>query len=192
MISWKKLVLAGIIIFPLALMAQGKDSSSIPWSPDRRLQWEDYLANPDSGTDAAASTSTSIKFDYHVRNNHFTYSVICNFSKEKSWGRFKTNYILAHEQGHFDIAEIFARKLSQAVGSYSFKRKSYKKDLNEIYVSVMKEKDLFQQQYDDETDYSRNKSQQQQWLAKIRGLLNGYQLYSGRFRTNRKAGYPLF
>jgi superfamily I DNA and/or RNA helicase len=188
----KKLTAALLIVFPLVLPAQENEGPSIQWSADRKLTWVDYLANPDSGSDAAASTSTSIKFDYHVRNNHFTYSVACNFSKEKSWGRFRTNYILAHEQGHFDIAEIFARKLNKALENYSFRRKSYKKDLDEIYTSVIKEKDLFQQQYDDETDYSRNKTLQQQWLAKIRDLLNGYQPYAGHFRTNHKAGYPLF
>src|SRR2546423_4065612 len=83
----------------------------IPWRPARRLTWDDYQCDPVRNTDAVASTSTSLGISYQLVDSKLTYHITCGFSKSKSWGLLKTDYILAHEQGHFDITEIFARKL---------------------------------------------------------------------------------
>jgi predicted secreted Zn-dependent protease len=83
----------------------------------------------------------------------------------------KNDWILKHEQGHFDIAEIFARKLNKGVGEYQFNKASFQIDLNAIYKSVVDAKEKFQQQYDDETDYSRNKPKQEEWFKKIESEL---------------------
>src|SRR5690349_706212 len=87
----------------------------ISWSGDRLLTWEDFKCEPKTGTDAVASTSTSLGIAYQLVDGKLTYDVTCNFSKVKSWGSMKTDYILAHEQGHFDITEIYARKLHEAL-----------------------------------------------------------------------------
>src|SRR6476661_1168751 len=92
----------------------------IPWTFSRRLEWEDFLCAPKNYSDAVASTSTSLGIAYQVEDGQLTYSISCNFSKHKSWGLLKTEYILAHEQGHFDITEIFARKLYKALSEYQF------------------------------------------------------------------------
>src|SRR5690349_11070728 len=77
----------------------------IAWTNDRLLTWEDFKCEPKTGTDAVASTSTSLGIAYQLVDGQLTYDVTCNFSKVKSWGSMKTDYILAHEQGHFDITE---------------------------------------------------------------------------------------
>jgi hypothetical protein len=158
------------ILFILRLFvsphAQTQDDL-IQWSSGRKLTWQDYQAAPDSRSGAAASTSTQVGFEYHVRDNKLTYVITCKFSKVKSWGRYKNDYILSHEQGHFDITEIFTRKFVQALRQYSFNKDSYRNDLRKIYMDNMKEKERFQQDYDRETDYSRIKEQQAAWLKKI-------------------------
>jgi hypothetical protein len=55
-----------------------------------------------------ALTSTALGIAYKVSHGELTYEITCSFSKDKSWGLLKTPYILAHEQGHFDITEIYA------------------------------------------------------------------------------------
>jgi predicted secreted Zn-dependent protease len=89
----------------------------------------------------------------------------------KSWGLMKTDYILAHEQGHFDITEIFARKLNEALQNYEFNKKTFRKDINDIYQAIVKQKEEYQKMYDGETDHSRNKKIQYEWLEKIQELL---------------------
>ena len=93
------------------------------------------------------------------------------FQKPRSWGRSKTDYILNHEQGHFDIAEIFARKLNKKMSEYQFNKTTYKNDLKNIYDGITTEKEVFQDQYDKETDHSRKKEQQAEWLKKIEKML---------------------
>ena len=79
-----------------------------------------------------------------------------------------------HEQGHFDITEIYARKLDNALREYNFNPKRFKTDLDEIYKDIMEEKEELQNQYDLETDYSRNKEKQTEWLKKIQKELAKY------------------
>lgn len=162
-----------------------KDSSSrmetanmIPWTLNKRLAWDDFLCEPKRGTDAVASTSTSLGIAYQFADGELKYRITCNFNKEKSWGLLKTDYILAHEQAHFDITEIFARKLNESLQNYQFNKRTFKKDISQIYQSIIDQKEAFQKQYDGETDHSRNRKTQYDWLEKIENLLVETEAYS--------------
>lgn len=143
----------------------------IPWENDKRLIWEDFLCEPKVGTDAVASTSTSLGIAYQLNDGELKYHITCYFNKEKSWGLMKTDYILAHEQGHFDITEVFARRLNQALQNYQFNRKTFKKDIGQIYQAIVSQKEEYQKTYDGQTDHSRNRKVQYDWLEKIDSLL---------------------
>jgi hypothetical protein len=147
------------------------EDEMIPWQTQRKLNWDDFLSEPQKQGDAVASTSTSLGISYQVKNGELTYSITCNFSRKKSWGLLKTEYILAHEQAHFDITELHARKLYQALYNYEFKPETFKKDIAAIYEGIVKEKEAMQEAYDGETDHSRRKRTQFDWLEKIDSLL---------------------
>lgn len=153
----------------------------IPWTMEKRLVWEDFLCEPRRGTDAVASTSTSLGIAYQLTEGELQYHITCSFNKEKSWGLLKTDYILAHEQAHFDITEIFARKLNEALQNYQFNKRSFKKDISHIYQSIVDQKEAFQKLYDGETDHSRNRKMQYDWLERIEDLLE---------ETHPYASYP--
>jgi antirestriction protein len=142
------------------------------------LTWEDYLAKPPSISDAAAITSTALGVEYHLKNNTLTYTITCRFSKTNSWGKHKTDYILQHEQGHFDITELFARKLAKELKEHKFNGRKYQDDVSKIYKKVMDEKEHYQNKYDKETDFSRNKQQQAEWLEKIKDELDDLDEYA--------------
>lgn len=150
----------------------------IPWQPARKLVWEDFLCEPKKEGDAVASTSTSLGLSYQVRDNLLTYHITCDFSKEKSWGSLKTTYILAHEQGHFDITEIHARKLYAALSGYQFNQASFKADIAAIYNGIVQDKENMQEAYDGETDHSRKRGLQLEWLQKIDTLLTETEMFS--------------
>jgi len=167
-----KIIQGALLIFPF--FGYGQDEQFIEWSAASRLSWNDYLAKPSSSSDAAAITSTALGLEYHVRNNILTYKITCRFSKTRSWGKYKTDYILEHEQGHFDITEIYARKLDDAIREYNFNPKKFKTDLDQIYKEIMDEKEEVQNRYDLETDFSRNPEKQAEWLRKIQKELMRY------------------
>jgi hypothetical protein len=183
MFNTKAFFPAFLLFLPFSLAVPAKDTAReeelVDWTGSRKLTWADYKADPDPGSDAAASTTTYLGIEYTIHQNSFDYKIQCRFSKDRSWGLHKTAYILSHEQGHFDIAEIFARKLNKAMSEYSFNKKSYQKDLKKIYEDVMKDKEETQDKYDKETNHSINKARQAEWLKKIDVLLEEYIDFAG-------------
>ncbi|NOT51904.1 MAG: DUF922 domain-containing protein [Chitinophagaceae bacterium] len=175
----KKVIYFLFFQFSLISVAQAQDKTDdvLTWSDSRKLAWSDYKASPNPESDAAASTTTQLTISYKISSSGFTYTIKSHFSKTKSWGRHKSDYILSHEQGHFDIAEIFARKLHKKMSEYKFDRKSYQKDLNKIYQEVVDEKEKMQNDYDEETNHSINKEKQAEWLKKIAKKLEEYADY---------------
>jgi hypothetical protein len=167
-----------LLTLPLLSFSQDKEEL-IDWTVARQLTWSDYKGSPDAGTDAAASTTTYLGIEYKLDEKGFGWKIQCCFSITKSWGRNKTPHVLEHEQGHFDIAEIFARKLNKKMKEYQFSQATYKTDLKTIYTSITTEKEALQDQYDRETDHSRKKEQQAEWEKKIEKMLTELKAYSG-------------
>lgn len=165
------LLVLSLLLTVQSSIGQTRNEETIYWNENRRLTWADYKGKVKPGSDAAASTATYLGIEYNFGKDGFDYKITCSFSKTKSWGLHKNDYILAHEQGHFDIAEIFARKLHKKMSEYKFDKKNFKDDLRIIYQSLMTEKDEFQNQYDNETNHSINKEKQAEWLKKIEEML---------------------
>ena len=162
-----KLIATGLLSAVCSFSTQ-KDDTSIPWLASRKLTWDDFKSRPDNNSTNAALTSSKITFKYSYDSDKgFNYTIGCLFEKNGSWGRVKTDYILSHEQGHFDIAEIYARKLNKIIKAYSFNPATAQKEVPAIYEKIMKELAAMQNQYDSETDFSRNREQQAAWSEKI-------------------------
>ena len=157
-------------------------SQSVPnlieWQSAHRLSWEDFKGNPPADAKHAALTSSGILINFTYNDKSLSFDVTCNFDKIKSWVRVKNDHILAHEQGHFDITEIHARKLYRNLKAYRFRQASVSKDIHEIYQNVVNDLQLMQTEYDRETDHSRNFFQQKNWLVKIQNGLTFYKDYA--------------
>src|SRR3990170_3299813 len=98
----------------MAFVEPRSSNDLIQWSDNYRLTWDDFQATPPKNATKAALTSSSIFMKFETEGSSLRYDISCNFDKKHSWGRVKNAHILAHEQGHFDIAEIYARKLNKA------------------------------------------------------------------------------
>lgn len=173
-----KFIITALCLLPAGLFAQSSSEDELVWNASRKLTWADYKAKPDPDSDAAASTTTLLTIEYNISNTSFSYKIKSHFSKNRSWGRHKDAYILSHEQGHFDIAEIFARKLHKEMSEYRFNTKTYQKELKKIYEKVTGEKEDMQNEYDRETRHSINREKQAEWLRKIERMLIEYEGYS--------------
>lgn len=150
----------------------------IPWSAARKLTWDDFKGTPDPHSSNAALTSSNINIELGYNDKGFQYTIKCTFDKNRSWVRIKNNDVLVHEQGHFDIAEIYARKLNKLMKAYRFNAKTAGTDVNLLYENTMKQHREIQTQYDLETDYSRNKQKQDEWLKKMADDLKGLEAYA--------------
>lgn len=155
----------------LFLGEKEENEEVIPWKYERILTWEDFQSEPKTGTDVVATTSTTLGISYQLKDGELVYSITCNFSKLKSWGSMRTDYILAHEQAHFDITELIARKLHYDLQNYQLDKKNFRQDITRIYEEAVKEKEAMQETYDRETNHSRNRVKQYEWLDHIEQLL---------------------
>ncbi|MBC7828184.1 MAG: DUF922 domain-containing protein [Chitinophagaceae bacterium] len=167
-----------IISITLSMLLSTTQANLIEWSADRKLTWKDFKASPDKNSTNAALTSSSINIEFGFSNSGLKHNIKCRFDQNLSWGRIKNDYILAHEQGHFDIAEIHARKLHKALKTYKFNSRTVSKDVNGIYVGIMKEHHSYQSLYDAETDFSRNPEKQNYWHDKIGQTLDSLQNFA--------------
>jgi hypothetical protein len=151
----------------------------IPWNPARRLTWDDFRGTAPETARNAALTSSSILVNFNYNNRTLHYQITCHFDRNKSWGRVKNEHILAHEQGHFDITEIYARKLYKNLKAYRFSPSTVSTDIRDIYQQAVNELQTVQNEYDAETDHSRNFPQQKAWLEKIQDELESSSDYAG-------------
>lgn len=154
------------------------ESQFIDWSATRPLTWNDFKGRPPAGSSDAALTSSHIDVDFHFEEEGFSYNISCRFNKQESWARQKNEYILRHEQAHFDIAELYARQLNKALKEY---RRSGKKDaavLGKIYSRIMHEQNERQAIYDQETAHSLNREKQEEWLIRIASELEKSKIYA--------------
>jgi len=171
-----KILLLLISSLQFLSFAESKDDDYIPWNSGKKLGWADFRMDHPSNTNDAALTTTFVGFSFSRTGDNIKFDIECKFQKSRSWMRIKTDYILKHEQGHFDIAEIFARKLNKEITLYLAKNKRHE-ELNKIYTKVMNEKRDTQQLYDSETNHSINKTQQASWNKKIEEMLEDLKEY---------------
>lgn len=147
------------------------------WQADKRLYWKDFKGKVPSGAGAAATTASGISYQFstnHKNGKMFVdYEVSAFFYPTKSWYKPKicNEVTLVHEQLHFDISELFARRMRKKMAETQF-TKNIKAEVKVIYRKTLKNLNDFQNRYDNETDYSRNVPQQKVWIQKIEKALN--------------------
>ena len=82
--------------------------------------------------------------------------------------------VLAHEQLHFDITEIFARKLYADVSKRSAATKD---ELNQLFQEANNECDKMQQEYDQQTDHGTIEDKQARWSDQVSQMLQTSKSY---------------
>jgi hypothetical protein len=135
----------------------------ICWEQDRLLSWKDYLGNRPGGAQYAAMTNISLQCEILSSNSILVSNCMV---KEKSWVRekSKSSYILNHEQYHFNLAEVFARKMRKEFTDLSTVNYHI---VDSIFQKVYSDYDAAQVRYDDETLHSQVNAEQIKWQDKI-------------------------
>ena len=164
---------------------QKKNSDSekdiIVWNKDRLLTWDDFKGKP-AKRFAVASTNYDIIKTIDPINGDTTKVITravfyCNKSwKKKSW---IDETVLAHEQRHFDIVELYARKLRKLIRHHNYSSVSELKSKSDsLYAIIDKEMDVYQDKYDTETEGSMNGDQQRIWNEKIENQITELNKYA--------------
>ena len=159
------------LIFCLLFLFVGKNSKeeTMTWDASQKLTWADFKANANSESGAIALTASGITFGYSLKTSgnriiDFSTSVEAQFYPSQSWYlKGKDNdYILKHEQLHFDITQLFARKVREKLSRLPVGR-TVKEQMNAIYKRIKESLNKEQKRYDLETEHSINKEVQKHW-----------------------------
>lgn len=173
-----------IFLFFLCVFCIQDNEPVITWSSSYKLSWEDFKAKPNINDDAVAITASGITFGFSFTETDknemvsFTTEIFAHFYPEHSWYKkeLANNHILEHEQLHFDITELFARKFRYRISQLKLSN-SIRKQLNKIEKNINTELSEMQNEYDSETNNSRNYESQAKWNMYINTELNAYSKY---------------
>src|SRR5690625_3492554 len=101
--------------------------------------------------------------------------VVAIMYKYDSWVKEKKELLLNHEQIHFNITELYTRKIRKDLQKYLDDNKSHELDsIAKIYHCLEDEFWETQFLYDKETNHSKNTVEQKKWDRKIDRLLQVY------------------
>jgi hypothetical protein len=165
-------------IFLLLFSFAGYTQDTINWQPSYKLKWKDFQASPNTSSPFAALSACSISYGFSYKNNVLDYSVYAFFTRSLSWSKFKNDSaLLTHEQGHFNISELFARKLRKAITEYTVNTSSINKDFETMFNKIWDEKKAYDSLYDKETNHARIIKKQMEWNIKIASELNNLNNY---------------
>lgn len=170
-----------LIFFILAVDSSfSQQQEKIEWMEGQKLTWADFKGTPKQGVAYEANTNSGISFSWNYSTESgqpvLKYEVVTNFFPQLSWVKEQEEdeYLLGHEQLHFDISELHARKLRKAIDEYE-PGKNIRRDLNRLYESIEKDRVAMQNLVDAETIHSTNKEAEAVWrklvkkeLAKLR------------------------
>lgn len=172
------------IVFPFLLVAQAS-SDTIIWGT-KQLVWSDFKANPDTAVfnqNHHATTLWKLRYQYKPLKNRTQLIIYVEawFDARKSWvrKRFKNDQqLLQHEQAHFDLAELLARRFRKKLAEQKFTATNYYTAIDAVFNPLLTAAYQQQTQYDRETNYGEDKAAQQQWQQKIAAALNQLAAYA--------------
>lgn len=166
-------------------MQAQSDSSKILWKAESRLRWEDFQGVPLEKTPFHANTNSGISYSWGLKGTsermELDYKVETFFYPEQSWVQAgsKNAHLLKHEQLHFDISELHARKLRKLLTNVDSSKlnKDSKDYLNKLYEKIDKERSAMQIAFDKESDHGINTEAEIKWQQFIEQELNKFQAY---------------
>jgi len=192
-------VFFSIVIISFSFQNAFASESSTIFYSDKKLTWDDFQGNilsfsPNYGavTYSDIKLYSSWKYSETSECNYEFEKVLAKawFDKEASFVRpwvlagTQSNWILNHEQRHFDIAVIHAEKFNQQ-SEVDFMGKQFsctdgsrtlnKSEINsiaddqirEVYDKIRQKLRFMQQDYDSDTNHASSKDVQREWNNKI-------------------------
>ena len=177
----KHLITGALLL--VILFITGTSSTSpdmIYWSKERKLTWDDFQGQPDYNyADVSALTSSGILHFKGCENGKIIYKVEAYFEKKQSWFKEEahTDHHLQHEQIHFDITELYARKLRNALETKEFKC-GQEEEFDSFVRNFLNKWQAAQINYDLYTHYSMRKRQQGEWKHRVAMELSVFDQFS--------------
>jgi hypothetical protein len=157
----------------------------IQWDAERPLVWEDYQKkHTPLATDGLWAAKTVYKVEIEPLNvavdandnirNYKDLTVVAQFFPRKSWVIERNEVLLNHEQLHFDIAELYARKMRYEFSKLQKSQVRRMDDYQEVYNRNWQACKRDQRQYDADTNHGTREEENKLWKTRIDAKLTTY------------------
>ncbi len=135
------------------------------------------------GENTGAVTVSSISYTaLQVAPDKAKVTITARFHPDESWTLYpnlnKPDEALEHERRHFELTEIYARRLRKLVSNTRYDAGRFKSELNRHFTDLVTQHRAEQVRYDHETHHSVNEKEQKKWNAKIDEQLAALSAYS--------------
>lgn len=171
-------------LLPIFCLAQYQSNGQhYLYNPDIKLQPKDFKGKAESSRHMEANTACAINLNTapsYIQSDakEVTVTLEAHFLPYQSWKKGEMDeHLLNHEQLHYDLAEVYARKMRKRISTDNFSFKTLGTKLNRIYMEVWEDYAAEQSRYDRETDHSINKKAQLEWNDKVASLLRQSEQY---------------
>ncbi|CAM3908280.1 MULTISPECIES: hypothetical protein [Flavobacterium] len=144
-------------------------NDSILWNKDYKIKWTDFKGAVPFGDQGIKKAVSNISLNVSVIefiNEIPLLKVEVYFHMEGSWTIVNTNDVLKHEQGHFDLAEIYAKKLRKIYKEMKERKISSTNEYFVAFEKINNELNTVQNKYDKEVYFSSEN--QIKWYEKIK------------------------
>ncbi len=158
----------------------GQNDSIIFWDEDNKLTKSDFkgsvidsIKTKQFGITPTAVSFIGLSIIYkHVQGN-LQVSIKSYFDRNKSFYRDSIGKsTLDHEQCHFDISELYVRKMRKKISNLKRKNIYTEKAFNAVIDSLNVERYKYNDKFDFDTFYGSIESVQNEWIERIQSELN--------------------
>jgi hypothetical protein len=175
-----------IICLTFLFIGQKPGEESMTWKESRKLSWSDFKGELNPNSDAVALTASGITFGFSVSTSgsrivDYSTSVEAHFYPNKSWYNKEKadDYILGHEQLHFDITELYTRLFRQRLTKLKVNQ-NIRMQLKQLHASINEELNTTQKRYDEQSLHSINVEVQNEWREHISVELAKFEQFKSR------------
>lgn len=180
----KILFAACLLLFSFSSFVQG-DTAPILWKK-KNLRWKNFQGVPQSKgqhAKALAVTNSNLEQRYYRVGNEIHFVIAAWFNPERSWVRPEvvahvnmSPLVLDHEQHHFDMCELYARKIRKFLSTKEFKEDSYISEIAELFKSFHDQYRAQQNRFDHETQ--DHTYRQDEWTDSIDREMKEFSKYT--------------
>jgi len=179
------LLIPGICI-SISLLSQKiqQTDTIVYWTKNQRLSFDDFKGKPKKEdtslrfisektlTHKLGAIIKSIEVKLMTEGEKVTFTIRAAMLKNSSWiSKYGDSISLKHEQGHFDICEIYARVLRRDI-----KQAQSLNEAKEIFEETTSKEELEQDDYDRKNTFPAG-GITHEWSEKIKGQLKDLENY---------------
>ncbi|MBK8584214.1 MAG: DUF922 domain-containing protein [Bacteroidetes bacterium] len=142
------------------------------WGTDYKLNWNDFKG-PVPPSDFAAESNCMFNYKARPEIADGKMTLFVNFDacfiKGSSWVKEDKlqDSLLLHEQYHFNICEVYARRLKSRLMQLELKPMQVEKQIKAVFNEVWSAYVLAQNEYDEETQHGLITENQNEWIRNV-------------------------